>query len=62
MHDALEPVYRNLSAPHTRKRVGVDTLTITPADKHGNQYINVVVVHATKLVALYPSATKSAEV
>jgi hypothetical protein len=54
-------VYRTLKPPHRRKAVGVDTLTVTPPDKHGNEYVNVVVVHATKLVALYPSPDKSAK-
>lgn len=60
MYDAIAPIYRTLKSGHKRKAVGVDTLTVTPADKSGMQYINVVVVHATKLVALYPSATKTA--
>lgn len=47
----MQPSYR-------RKRVGVDTLTVTPPNQWGNQYINVVVVHATKLVGLYPSQNK----
>lgn len=61
MTEALQPVYRSLKPSHKRKMVGVDTLTVTPPDKWGNQYINVVVVHATKLVGLYPSAHKSAK-
>lgn len=60
MYDALTPVYRTLKHGNKRKSVGVDTLTVTPVDKYGNQYINVVVVHATKLIALYPSAQKTA--
>ena len=59
MQDALKPIYRTLKSADRRHACGVDTLTVTPADKFGNQYINVVVVHATKLVALYPSQTKS---
>ena len=60
MTDALKPLQRSLHPPYRRKMVGVDTLTVTPPDKWGNQYINVVVVHATKLVALYPSKHKGA--
>ena len=60
MSGTFKPIYRTLKSLDKRHAVGVDTLTITPADKHGNQYINVVVVHTTKLVALYPSATKGA--
>jgi len=61
MSDALQPIYRTLKSENKRKAVGVDTLTVTPADKHGNKYIIVIVVHTTKLVSLYPSADKSAE-
>lgn len=60
MAGSFKPIYRTLKSPDKRHAVGVDTLTVTPADKFGNQYINVVVVHATKLVALYPSATRTA--
>jgi hypothetical protein len=61
MADALKPIYRSLKPDHKRKMVGVDTLTVTPPDKWGNQYITVVVVHATKLVGLYPSQHKGAQ-
>lgn len=60
MTATLKPVYRTLKTMVKRKMVGVDTLTVTPADKWGNQYITVIVVHATKLVGLYPSANKGA--
>jgi len=39
----------------------VDTLTVTPPDKFGNEYIVVIVVHATKFVFLHPTHTKNAE-
>lgn len=60
MTNTLQPLYRTLKTVDKRKMVGVDTLTVTPADKWGNQYIIVVVVHATKLVALYPTVNKGA--
>jgi len=60
MSDALQPLYRTLKTDHKRKMVGMDTLTVTPPDKFGNKYINTVVVHATKLVGLYPCAEKTA--
>jgi hypothetical protein len=41
--------------------IGIDTLTITPADKYGNQYLFVIVVHFTKLAWGYPSPKKDAE-
>ena len=61
MTDALQPVYRTLKHGNKRRMVGVDTLTVTPADKFGNQYIIVIVVHATKFVFLHPTHTKNAE-
>jgi len=60
MTNTLQPLYRTLKTADKRKMVGVDTLTVTPPDKWGNQYVIVVVVHATKLVALYPTAGKGA--
>lgn len=60
MTNNLQPQYRTLKTVDKRKMVGVDTLTVTPADRWGNQYIIVVVVHATKLVGLYPTASKGA--
>ena len=35
MTDGLEPVIRHIKPPHQRSRVGVDRLTVTPADKQG---------------------------
>jgi hypothetical protein len=55
MLDFILPVTRHLKPPHHRAMVGVDTLTITPVDKHGNTVITVVVNMFTKLTALYPS-------
>lgn len=60
MDGTLTPVYRTLKTGEKRRRVGVDTLTITPADKHGMCYCTVVVVEASKLVAIYPSVDKTA--
>lgn len=61
MTDALQPIYRTLQSGQKRRMVGVDTLTVTPADKYGNSYIIVIVVHATKLVFLHPAQNKTAE-
>lgn len=61
MTDAIEPIYRTLQSGQKRRMVGVDTLTVTPADKYGNSYIIVIVVHATKLVFLHPAQNKTAE-
>ena len=60
MVDTLEPVVRNLKPVHKRSTVGVDTLTVTPMDKHGNCVVKVISNHFTKLVALYPAAANTA--
>ena len=59
METALKPIYRTLKTGTRRKRVGVDSLTITPVDKNGNSGANVIVVEATKLTAIYPHAQNS---
>lgn len=61
MTDTLQPLVRHLKPLHHRAMVGVDTLTITPPDKFGNQYLLVVVVHDSKLCALYASSKHDAE-
>lgn len=61
MTDTLQPLVRHLKPLHHRAMVGVDTLTITPPDKFGNQYLLVVVVHDSKLCALYASSRHDAE-
>lgn len=47
--------------PHIRSLVGVDTLTITPTDKNGNNSVIVVVEIFAKWVSLYPASDKTAE-
>jgi hypothetical protein len=61
MVDQLEPIVCHLKPPHQRSVVGVDTLTVTPADSYGNQYCIVIVNHFTKHTFAYPVADKSAE-
>eukprot|EP00981_Chlorochromonas_danica_P007575 scaffold1801_cov193-Ochromonas_danica.AAC.2 len=61
MADSLTPIVRHLKPPHPHSVAGVDTLTVTPADQHGNKYIIVVVNHFTKFVGLYPTQRKDAE-
>lgn len=58
--DMLPAVNRNLKVPHARHTVGVDTLTITPRDKVGNEYLVVIVNQFTKFVAIFPVADKLA--
>jgi hypothetical protein len=48
MQDAIEPVYRHLKPAHHRARVGVDRVTVTPADRYGNNNAIVVVDHYSK--------------
>jgi hypothetical protein len=60
MVDTLEPVVRHLKPEHQRSMVGVDTLTITPPDKYGNQYLHVIVNHFTKLTVLFAATENTA--
>ena len=32
----IQPIIKSLNVEHSRSRIGIDTLTITPADKYGN--------------------------
>ncbi len=52
MTDVIKPVYRHLKPPHQRTRIGVDRLTVTPADKEGNDTLIVIVEHFTKHVGV----------
>jgi len=61
MTDHLQPVVRHIKPPHQRSRVGVDRLTVTPADKQGNTTLIVVVEHYTKHVAVYPAKEYTAQ-
>ena len=61
MTDGLEPVVRHIKPPHQRSRVGVDRLTVTPADKSGNTTLIVIVEHFTKHVAVYPAKDYTAQ-
>ncbi len=45
----------HIKSPHQRSRIGVDRLTVTPADKDGNSTLIVAVDHFTKFVAIYVS-------
>jgi len=60
MVDGLEPIYRHLKPEHQRSRIGIDTLEVSPRDKNGNLYIDVVVNHFTKYTQLYPKGTHDA--
>ena len=60
MVDNLKPVVRHLKPPHHRSVIGCDTLEVSPRDKFGNLYIDIIVNHSTKLVKLYAKPAKSA--
>jgi hypothetical protein len=60
MLDNLKPVARHLKPPHHRSVIGCDTLEISPRDKFGNLYVDIIVNHSTKLVKLYAKPEKSA--
>lgn len=57
MSDSIQPTIRHLKPNHHRSVVGVDTLTITPADSFANCYLTVIVNHFTKHSYGYPSST-----
>ena len=61
MQDALVPIYRPLAPEHQRKMIGIDSVTVTPADKAGNCLIIVIVVIATKLTFLHPAPSYDAQ-
>jgi hypothetical protein len=50
-----------LKPTHYRKRIGVDTLTITPKDRYGNYLAIVVVEHFSKFCSIYPCASHEAK-
>ena len=55
MDNYLEPIYRHIKPSYPRKAVGVDRLTVTPADEQGNTCLIVVVVFFTKYVWATPA-------
>jgi hypothetical protein len=60
MVDNLKPVIRHLKPPHHRSVIGCDTLEVSPRDRFGNLYIDIIVNHSTKLAKLYAKPVKSA--
>lgn len=61
MMDNIEPVYRHLKPDHHRRRVGVDRVTITPADENGNDNAVVVVDHFSKHAQVYAATDYTAQ-
>ena len=61
MTDYVEPVRKHLKVNHPRKRIGLDTLTITPPDDDGNVCMDVIVDLFSHHLQLYPRKTHEAE-
>lgn len=60
MADSLQPIVRHLKPVHRRSIVGVDSLTVTPADRYGNWLLIAIVNHLTKFTALYAASKHDA--
>jgi hypothetical protein len=60
-NDRQPTIIRHLKVPGPRSTIGIDGFTMTPANKHGNSYMHVIVNHFTKHVCLYPGKSKDAE-
>ena len=58
--DIIQPIHRPLFQENYRRRLGIDTLTVTPPDKYGNQFIYVLVVPTTKLVYTFAAQEHTA--
>jgi hypothetical protein len=50
MNDRFQPLLRANHVEHHRQMIGINGLTITPADIHGMAYAYVIKVFATKLL------------
>jgi hypothetical protein len=61
MVDQIKPLIKHLKPEHHCKAIGFDTLTVTPPDDNGNQYLDVIVDHYIKHCQIYAYATHSAE-
>jgi hypothetical protein len=55
MVNLLEPIVRNLKPEHNRSVVGYDTLDVSPRDKFGNLYLDVIVNTSQSLSSSIPS-------
>jgi hypothetical protein len=61
MVDCIEPIVRHLKPADIHSCVGIDTLTVTPPDKDGYTYLNVIVNFFTKFTVLIPMKNKDAK-
>lgn len=57
----VEPLALHLKPPHYRKRVGIDHVTVTPEDKHGNKAVVLIVEHFSRFPQAYPVKEYTAE-
>ena len=60
MNNTHQPIVRTLKPDTPHHKIGMDVLTVSPADKYGNLYLFVIYNLFTKLVFLYPSPTRDA--
>jgi hypothetical protein len=49
----FKPLIKHLKPDHHRRRIGVDQLSMTPADNFGHDTLMVIVDHFSKHVRLY---------
>ncbi len=61
VNESLQAPTRAIVADHPRHLCGYDTLYITPPNTEGFRYLYIFKMIPSKLVALYPSKTLSAE-
>jgi len=61
MANSIKPMYRSIKQENFRKAIGIDHVTITPADEDGNNVLTVVVNLFNGLARMYPYKTISAE-
>ena len=57
----LPEVHRSLKPEHYRITIGVDHVTVTPADKYGNTCVILIVEHFSHFPQAYPAKDYSAD-
>ena len=60
MHDYVEPLTKHLKVDYPRKRLGYDTLTVTPESTDGYKYLDVMVDLFSHHVQIYPRKSHDA--
>ena len=60
MVNTIPPIYRTIKQTHARSAIGVDNVSITPADIHGNDGATVVINLFTRLTGIFPYKSISA--